>query len=217
MTSSVSVLFDLDGTLLDTVPDLALALNLLLQRHGKATLPVEQIRPQVSNGARGMLSLAFPHHVVYAEQSPLVQEFLTIYEELLGQDTTLFPGIPELITYLNQQHIPLAIVTNKAQRFAEPLVQQFPLLAAIPVLVCGDTLPVFKPSPKPLLHAIQFMSPSTATYWYIGDADKDIEAGKAANMQTAVASWGYIPSTQEAKQWQANQFLKQPNDLLMHL
>jgi phosphoglycolate phosphatase len=208
-----TVLFDLDGTLLDTAPDLALALNTLLIEHQYQPLPLATIRPWVSLGTTALIRKGFN----LGEMEPLDalrQRFLTIYTEHLADQTCLFPGMEEVLTTLESQRIQWGVVTNKAARLTDSLMQQLGLAQRSVCNISGDTLAQCKPHPAPLLHACQVAGSIPEQCIYVGDASRDIEAGQRAGMRTLVALYGYIEDHETPAQWGATGMLNQPLDLL---
>ena len=153
MKKAKAVLFDLDGTLLDTAPDLVGALNQVLIAHGKTPMPVAEVRPYVSRGARGILQCGLGLDSESEAYLPYVEEFLEYYRGALCRDSSPFEGIPELLNRLDASALRWGVVTNKMASLTEPLLEQMKLLDRMHVLVSGDTLPEKKPSPRPLLHA----------------------------------------------------------------
>ncbi|WP_133469533.1 HAD family hydrolase [Paraglaciecola marina] len=216
-TKPNAMLFDLDGTLLETAKDLGNALNHVLLTKERPLVTYEQYRNIASDGAKGMLELGFGEELEFLDFEDLRQQFLTHYENNICVDTIFFEGIETLLNELNQQSIPWGIVTNKPEFLTQKLIQSFPLLQACKVVISGDSLPERKPHPKPLLYAqeqLEIQSPNT---WYIGDAQRDIEAANAANMTSVVAEYGYLPSIQESHNWSADIHIRQPLDLLAFL
>lgn len=212
-----AVLFDLDGTLVDTAPDLAYALNQLLQSQGKAELPFEQIRPVASHGARGLLQLGFGIGPEHADYPRLVDRFLAIYQLNLSRHSQLFDGMAEVLTSLESQGIAWGVVTNKPTYLTEPLLRQLGLKDRCQTLVCGDTLPQRKPDPAPLQLAASHLRIAPQHCLYIGDAERDIEAGRNAGMATAVALYGYIATDDQPEHWQADYRLAKVEHLLPSL
>lgn len=208
------VLLDLDGTLADTAPDLAAAANRLRIAHGMEPLAIAELRPYVSHGARGMVGRAFgvlPDDARYAE---LRQEFLREYESALCVDSILFPGMDDTLLQLEQRGIRWGIVTNKFARFTVPLVQALNLSERAVCVVSGDTTPFSKPHPAPLLHALSCTSIDAAAAVYVGDDQRDINAGRAAGMRTVVASYGYLGNGAPYQQWGADAVVHAPSELL---
>lgn len=213
MKTPVGILFDLDGTVLDTAPEFATCLNEFLRAQNKTEITVQALRPYVSKGARGMCKFGFPE-LDNEQFETIVQSFLARYLQGLGQQTQLFVGIVEMIQTLVQNHIPWGIVTNKHERFALPLIKQFAALSSVGIVVGGDTTPEPKPSPRPLLHAATALNLTASHCWYIGDAKSDVDASKAAGMRCAIANYGYLPPDEDAKYWQADTYIDTPQDLL---
>ena len=212
-----TVLFDLDGTLVDTAPDLALALNLLREEMGRRPLPFERIRPQVSHGGTALIRLGFDRQPGEAEFDPLRQRFLELYQQNLTTHTRLFPGMEQLLNTLEQSNIAWGVVTNKPGWLTEPLMQQLQLEQRAGCVVSGDTLPQSKPHPAPMLHACHQTGSTPAECIYIGDAQRDIEAGHAAGMKTLVALFGYIGKQDKPEQWGADGMIKEPQEILAHI
>lgn len=215
-----AILFDLDGTLLDTAADLGLALNTMLAERSVPTLPYELIRPVASHGSHGLLTLGFAENytaVSAAEQAQLKAEFLNRYASNVCVKTNWFAGVEALLEELNQRGIITGIVTNKPTQFTQPIVAAFPLLAQMPVVVSGDTLAVAKPNAEPLLYAAKKINTAPAHCWYVGDAERDIVAGCAAGMTTFLAEWGYISATDTPETWGADHNLVQPHNLLQSI
>ena len=207
-----AILFDLDGTLADTAPDLAGAMNRLRLARGLQPTPYEQLRPVASAGARGLIGAAFglkPDDDGYEE---LRVGFLDNYASALAVDSRLFDGIPALLDGLSSRGIAWGIVTNKAARFTEPLVRQIGLEQAACV-ISGDTASHSKPHPAPLLEAARRMQVEPGQCWYVGDDLRDIQAGRAAGMLTIAAAWGYCGHAEPAT-WQADRLIEKPLDLL---
>lgn len=209
------VLFDLDGTLADTAPDLGGALNELLERYGREVLPLQRLRPVASSGARGMLGEGFgitPADPYYEE---LREEYYQLYESRLCRDTRLFDGIDDLIATLDARAIPWGIVTNKVTRFAMPLVAQLPALARSRCLVCGDTYDRPKPYPDPLIGAASQLALPPAELIYVGDDERDMLAASAAGMPGVVARYGYLGlDATPPEEWPAAHHIDTPGALL---
>lgn len=208
------VLLDLDGTLVDTAPDLAAAANRMRIAHGMEPLPIAELRPYVSHGARGMVGRAFdvaPDNARYAE---LRQEFLREYESALCVDSSLFPGMDDTLQHLERRGIRWGIVTNKFARFTLPLVQALKLSERAACVVSGDTTPFSKPHPAPLLHALSCASVDARAAMYVGDDQRDIKAGRAAGVRTVVASYGYLGNGVPYQQWGADAVVHCPSELL---
>lgn len=210
-----AVLFDLDGTLVDTAPDLAAAINAVRTDRGLAPAPYEQLRPVASAGARGLIGAAFGLTPDAPDYDALRTAFLSNYAGALAVHSHFFEGIGELLSTLEARGILWGIVTNKAASLTGPLVQQIGLGTAACV-VSGDTTPHAKPHPEPLFEACRRINLPPADCWYVGDDLRDIQAGKAAGMPTLAAAWGYCGQTAPAS-WDADVILDKPLQLLKHL
>jgi phosphoglycolate phosphatase len=207
-----AILFDLDGTLADTAPDLAAAVNLLRSARGLETTPYEVLRPTASAGARGMIGASFGLTPQDAGFDELKTGFFNNYEAAIAVHTTLFDGVPELLDGLRQAGLAWGIVTNKPARFTDPLL---PLigLAHAGCIISGDTTPHAKPHPEPLLEAARRLGLAPEQCWYVGDDLRDIQAGQAAGMATVACAWGYCGATEPAG-WSADHLLASPHELL---
>lgn len=212
-----TVLFDLDGTLLDTAPDLAAALNTVLEENNRDPLPYETIRGVVSHGGIALIKLGFRIDEQDPEFEALRQRLLAIYRDNLSNLTRLFPGMEEVLERLEQNGRNWGIVTNKPAWLTEPLVADLGLLERAACVVSGDTLNERKPHPAPMLHACELAGSTPRQCVYIGDAQRDIEAGRNASMQTLVALFGYFLEDDRPHEWQADGLLEQPLDLLAWL
>jgi phosphoglycolate phosphatase len=215
MTASVqAVLFDLDGTLIDSAPDLAGACNDMRAERGLPALPYATLRAMVGSGARGMVGLGFgltPDDAGYAE---LRDEFLGRYEGRMTRETRVFADMLPILDALRSRGLLWGIVTNKATRFAEPLVAWLDFGSTVPALVCGDTTPNAKPHPAPLLEAARRLKVPPAACVYVGDDRRDVDAGRAAGMRTIAAGWGYLGQGEPAAAWGADAVIERPADLL---
>ena len=208
------MLLDLDGTLADTAPDLAAAANRMREARGIDPLPVSELRPYVSHGARGMIGRAFnvtPHDGRY---DALRREFLRQYEAALCVDSALFPQMDDALQQLEQRGIKWGIVTNKLARYTNPLVQALKLASRAACVVSGDTTPFSKPHPAPLLHALAAAGVDATAAAYVGDDQRDIEAGRAAGVRTVVASYGYLGDGVPYRDWGADDVIHSPPELL---
>jgi N-acetyl-D-muramate 6-phosphate phosphatase len=212
-----AVLFDLDGTLVDTAPDMTAALNRLRIEHGQEALPFERLRPYVSRGSNGLLSVGFGDGQTAPERAALVERFLALYSADLCNDSKPFAGIAAVLDWIEQRGLPWGIVTNKPGWLARPLLERLALTGRAGCLVSGDCLPERKPHPRPLLHAAEQIGRAPAACVYVGDDLRDVQAGQAAGMQTVVARWGYIPPDQEPRDWNAEVYLDNPAALLTWL
>jgi 2-phosphoglycolate phosphatase len=209
-----AVLFDLDGTLIDSAPDLAGAANALRADHGLPALPYEQLRPMVGAGARGMIGRAFGIGPGDAEFEPLRDAFLARYESGMLERTRLFDGVPELLASIRVAGLAWGIVTNKASRFALPVVQGLGLMALSDTLVCGDTTAHAKPHPEPLWEAARRVGCAPEDCLYVGDDLRDVQAGRAAGMATIAAAWGYLGEGEDIEAWGADAIIERPDQLL---
>lgn len=209
------VLFDLDGTLVDTAADLHAVLNQLLARYQQPNIPLEQVIPIGSDGIYPLLSLGFNHSLSQAEKQRLRIEFIDIYQRFPTRYCQLFDGVEETLTTLTDANVPWGIVTNKPTNLTLPLMDKFSIFAASSVLVCGDTLAQRKPDPAPMHHAKQALDiEKSENILYVGDAKRDIDAGNAADMHTAIAEWGYISEQSNTQDWGAKYLLSDPRELL---
>lgn len=211
-----AVLFDLDGTLIDSAPDLAAAANRMRARRGLEPLPLERFRPMVGAGARGMLAIAFGLAPEAADFDAMRQEFFDEYESDMSSGTSVFPEAVAVLEALDAAGLPWGIVTNKAARFAGPVVAAVGLGRA-GVLVCGDTTPHAKPHPQPLLEAARRLGVSPGDCVYVGDDLRDVQAGRAAGMATLAAAWGYLGVGEAIGDWGADGLMNSPVDLLKWL
>ena len=199
-----AVLFDLDGTLLDTAPDMAAALNQLCEHHSLPTLDYQRVRTTVSHGARALITLAFDISEDNERFEPLRQEFLQLYSRQLVRHTAPFDGIDTLLLQLEQRQIPWGIVTNKPRAYTIPILQTLKLNHRCQAVVCPDDVSRTKPDPEPLFKACDQIECEPGNTVYIGDHQRDIEAGKRAGMLTIATAYGYIPSTDNIEDWQAD-------------
>lgn len=209
-----AVLFDLDGTLIDSAPDLGAAADKMRLDRGLPSLPLELYRPMAGAGARGMLGVAFGITPDHADYAGLREEFFTNYEGCMTQRTYAFTGIAELIAQLLQRGLAWGVVTNKATRFTRPLTQGMDLFATARAVVAGDTTAHAKPHPAPLLEAARLLSLEPRRCIYVGDDERDVAAGRAAGMRTVAASYGYLGSQADTRQWGADAHIHTPLDLL---
>lgn len=208
-----TVLFDLDGTFADTAPDLADALNHTLSNHNRPVIELEQIRQVVSHGGRALIELGFNMNEQDPNFEPLRQELLGYYQEDLAKHTQLFPGINKLLLEIEAANMHWGIVTNKPAWLTDPLMASLEMHSQPCSIVSGDTLPERKPHPAPLLHAGQQCQTGPANCIYIGDAERDIIAGKQAGMLTLVALYGYISNDDDPDDWQADGYINSPDEI----
>ena len=209
-----TVLFDLDGTLVDTATDLGYALNLQLERHDKPTLSDATIRPFASHGSRGLIGLGFGVTPKDVNFLALRDEYLSLYDQVFTRSPRLFDGMDDVLKALEKQKLKWGIVTNKPRRFTQPLVASLGLHTRAVCVVSGDDAIKPKPSPETLLLACKEAQVKPNQCIYIGDAARDIEAGRAAGMKTAVALFGYIDKTDKPHEWGADAMIQAPSDIL---
>jgi phosphoglycolate phosphatase len=211
------ILFDLDGTLIDSAPDLAAAANRLRAEYDLAPLPEADLRPMVGSGARGMVGIAFGVGPDDPRFPGLRDAFLAHYETGLLQRTCAFAGIEALLAGLEARGLPWGIVTNKAERFTRPIVEGLGLASRAAVVVCGDTTPRAKPFPDPLLHAARVLGLEAADIVYVGDDHRDAQAAQAAGMPMLAATWGYLGLGEPIHAWGADALVQAPGDVLSWL
>ena len=208
-----AILFDLDGTLIDTAPEMHFSMNILLEEEGQNPLPYESVRPHVSNGVMGIFKNIF-------EDNPKLggrrfKRYLDIYEDHLGTNAKIFPGIDEVLSAIEGQDINWGVVTNKSKRFAKPLLRKLKLLNRTSCLVCGDTTSNLKPDPEPINYALSLLQiTNTKTSFYIGDSKKDIDAAKAAGISSIACTYGYIADDTEPKNWNADFYVDHAMEIL---
>jgi 2-phosphoglycolate phosphatase len=209
-----TVLFDLDGTLADTAPDLAAALNFVLEAEGEAALPFERIRPVVSHGGIALLRLGFGIEPGTARFDDLRERFLGHYRKHIVQRTRLFPGMAGVLDHIERRGMRWGVVTNKPGWLTEPLIAGLGLAARAAAVVSGDTLAQRKPDPAPMLLACRQAGCAAAECLYVGDAARDVEAGRNAGMRTLVALFGYIDAQDEPTAWGADGMVESPQEIL---
>jgi 2-phosphoglycolate phosphatase len=209
-----AVLFDLDGTLLDSAPDLGGAAESLRQARGLPPLPPEAYRAHAGSGARGMLRVAFDMSPDHPEFSLLRTAFLDAYASRMLQLTRPFDGVQSMLERLSGARMPWGVVTNKAERLTQPLARAMRLFDAAGAIVCGDTTPYAKPHPAPLLEAARRMGVAPELCVYVGDDERDIIAGRAAGMRTVVARYGYLGPGADVDTWGADAHIDRPLDVL---
>lgn len=209
-----AVLFDLDGTLLDTAPDMVSALNALRAEQGLDPVPFTQARPHVSHGALALVRLGFPH---LADHEPLRLRYLELYRERLAVHTQPFDGVPELLAALERSGTAWGVVTNKPGWLTLPLLDALDLRRRAAVIVSGDTVSERKPHPMPLLHAAQALERATPECLYVGDAERDVQAAVAAGMPVLVALFGYIGVEEAPQRWPADGWISAPLETLQWL
>jgi len=208
-----AVLFDLDGTLIDSAPDLAGACNEMRVERGLAPLPYIELRRMVGSGARGMVGVSFGLVPGDAGYEALRDEFLARYEARMTRDTKVFEEMLPVLGWLADAGMPWGIVTNKATRFAVPLVEWLGLAGRAATLICGDTVAHSKPHPAPLLEAARRLALAPGECAYVGDDRRDVDAGRAAAMRTVVAAWGYLGAGDAPAEWGADHLIERPGEL----
>lgn len=209
-----AVLFDLDGTVIDSAPDLAGAANDMRQARGLAPVPYAQLRPRVGSGARGMVGAAFGVGPEDATFEAMRVEFLDRYTQRLLRETTFFPAMVGVLAAIEAASLPWGIVTNKHERFTRPIVDGLGIAQRTKAVVCGDTTPHAKPHPAPLLEAAARLGVAAEACVYVGDDRRDIEAAHAAGMPAAAAAWGYLDANDPVAEWGADIVADTPQALL---
>ncbi len=212
-----AVLFDLDGTLIDSAPDLGAAADKLRTDRGLPSLPFQDYRPMAGAGARGMLQVAFGMTPEHPDFLALREEFFLNYEACMTERTYAFDGVAELIEQLTRRQLLWGVVTNKSKRFTEPLTRAMPLFASARAVVSGDTTPHSKPHPEPLLEAARRLALAPERCLYVGDDERDIVAGHAAGMGTVAATYGYLGQKTDVASWGAHAHINSPLGLLQLL
>jgi N-acetyl-D-muramate 6-phosphate phosphatase len=208
-----AIFFDLDGTLIDSAPDLAAAADKLRTDRGLSSIAYERYRPVAGAGARGMLGVAFEMKPDHKDYEAFREEFYVNYESSLTTRTFAFDGISQTLDEIKRNKMLWGIVTNKSQRFTNPLVAQMPLLHGAAAVISGDSTPYTKPHPEPVLAAARIAGVDPKNCWYVGDDKRDIESGCAAGMLTVAACWGYM-GEHAVESWGADAVAYQPRDLL---
>lgn len=214
---SPAILFDLDGTLVDTAPDLGLALNLQRERHGLPPLPQPIIRPYASHGSQGLLKVGFGLTPQSTTFDAMRVEYLDLYDQVFDRSPKLFPGMSELLQALQSGGLRWGVVTNKPRRFTMPIMQALGIHDIAACIVSGDDAPRAKPHPDTLLLACEIAGLDPAACYYVGDAERDIQAGHAAGMRTVVARYGYLDEHDTPELWGAEALIDAPLDLLDQL
>lgn len=209
-----AVLFDLDGTLVDTAPDMAASLNQILKEEGLNTLSLETIRPHVSKGGLAMTRLAFSQHRSEDDIEPLRLRFLDYYLHNIADHSTLFDGFDSLLKSFEQQSVLWGVVTNKPGWLTDPLMTALKLDGRSAVTISGDTTAERKPHPLPLQTAAQAININCENCLYVGDDPRDISAGNAANMQTVIAKYGYIEEGAKLEDWLADSIIEHPEQIM---
>jgi N-acetyl-D-muramate 6-phosphate phosphatase len=212
-----AVLFDLDGTLIDSAPDLGAAADEMRLRRGMASKPLADYRPHVGSGARGMLQVAFGMDVQHLDYERYKEEFFELYESCLTQRTRLFDDVDLLVASLLERGLSWGVVTNKAQRFTTPITFSMSLFGSASAVISGDTTPHAKPHPEPLLEAARRMSLPPEQCIYVGDDERDIRAGRSAGMWTVAARYGYLGAGADVSSWGADAEVSSPLQVLQLL
>ena len=209
-----AVLFDLDGTLIDSAPDLGAAANQMRVERGLPSLPLEHYRSMAGAGARGMLGVAFGMNIDDPRFDAMREEFFVNYARCMTQRTTVFVGVDDLIREISLRGIAWGVVTNKSSRFTDPLTRAMPLFGSAKAIVSGDTTPYAKPHPEPLLEAARRLGVAPSRCVYVGDDERDVVAGKAAGMKTVAACYGYLGDKTSTQEWGAHARIDSPMELL---
>lgn len=212
-----AVLFDLDGTLIDSAPDLGAAADKMRTERGLSSFPLEHYRHMAGAGARGMLGIAFDMTPEHPEFMAYREEFFVNYENAMTERTRIFDGVVDMIDALVKRGLPWGVVTNKSSRFTDPLTSAIPLFATARAIVSGDTTPHAKPHPEPLLEAARRLQVAPEHCVYVGDDERDIVAGLAAGMGTVAATYGYLGQQSEVARWNAHLHINSPLELLNSL
>ncbi len=213
MKAAGCLLFDLDGTLLDTAPDMIAALNRVLEDEGRPPIPTSRLRDHVSHGSAALVRLAFGERQADADFESRKARFLRYYRDNLCVETTLFPGMAEVLDQAEASGVPWGVVTNKPGWLTDPLMEQIGLMTRAACVISGDSTAERKPHPLPMLTAARLAGVAPAECLYVGDAERDIQAGRAAGMRTLVAAWGYIDGGQQAETWGADGAVAHPGEL----
>ncbi len=212
-----AVLFDLDGTLIDSAPDLGAAADKMRTDRGLPSLAAELYRPMAGAGARGMLGVAFGLTPEHPDYESMREEFFVNYERCMTERTYAFAGVAELIGRLLERDLAWGVVTNKMQRFTEPLTRAMPMFASARAIISGDTTPHAKPHPAPLFEAARRLGLHPQRCVYVGDDERDIVAGQAAGMATVAATYGYLGQKTDVSRWGAHATINSPVELLQLL
>jgi len=212
-----TVLFDLDGTLVDTAPDMAAALDILCREECQPALPYDKVRPAVSNGSVALIKLAFGEVKDEDRLAHLKQRYLDIYKSNICIDSTPFTGIEKVLDHIEDNGLKWGVVTNKPGWLTLPLMDRLQLSERAATIVSGDTTQNSKPHPDPMHHACGEADSDSDECLYIGDARRDIEAGKNAGMKTLIAGYGYIDLDEDVSTWGADAIINRPEEILLHL
>ncbi|MCW8924434.1 MAG: HAD-IA family hydrolase [Gammaproteobacteria bacterium] len=210
-------MFDLDGTLIDTAPDMAAALDQLCREEDQLLLPFDQVRPVVSDGSVALVKLAFGHELDDERLEYLKSRYLNIYKQKIAVHSKLFEGTQAVLDQLEQQGLNWGVVTNKPGWLTLPLMEALGLADHAACIVSGDTTENRKPHPEPMYHACELAGSHAEECMYIGDAHRDIEAGNNAGMKTLIALYGYIKDSENTEDWKADHSIDKPEEILQHL
>lgn len=209
-----SLLLDLDGTLVDTAPDMVGALDRVLQNHGQAVSDYEISSKLVSNGGKALIEHGFGEQLEDYDTEQLLQEFLSTYKQHVADNSIVYAGMDQVLSWCEERDIAWGVITNKPLHLAKDLLAGLCLLDRCKILLGGDSLPVKKPDPVPLLHASMLLNYAPSQCLYVGDHERDIQAANAAGMDSAVALWGYIQADHTPEDWQAKYLLNSTSGLL---
>lgn len=209
-----ALLLDLDGTLVDTAPDMVGSLNRVLSKHNKPLANVAIASKLVSNGGKALIEHGFGDELDAEKCAELVQEFLVDYKQNVAKDSLVYEGMLECLEFCESNKLKWGVITNKPLHLAKDLLEGLGLLERCAILLGGDSLPVSKPDPVPMLHTCMVLSLAPSECLYVGDHERDIIAGNAAGMDSATALWGYIADSESPESWKANYMLNSPNGLL---
>ena len=212
-----AVLFDLDGTLIDSAPDLGAAADKMRTDRGLTSLPLEHYRHMAGAGARGMIGIAFGITPEHPDFEAMKEEFFVNYENCMTERTQIFEGVVDMVASLVALGMPWGVVTNKSSRFTDPLTSSMPLFATAGTIVSGNTTPHAKPHPEPLYEAARRLAVDPSRCIYVGDDERDIVAGLAAGMGTVAATYGYLGQQADISSWNAHLQIDSPIDLLKFL
>jgi phosphoglycolate phosphatase len=209
-----AVLFDLDGALVDTAPDLAAALNAVLEQHGNKPINYSSIRSIISNGASGLIVLGFGKNLSESEQAELKSALISHYQQHIAHQSTLFEGLATALLHLENLDIPWGIVTNKPEYLTLALLDKLALREKAACIVCGDQVSSPKPHPESIYLACKKLNVAPKNAIYIGDAQRDIRAGRMAGLKTIACAYGYIPADENISDWQADMIVESSQELL---
>lgn len=212
-----AVLFDLDGTLLDTAEDLGRALNSFLSTRKEPPLSISQIRPMAGSGCKGLLKLGLDMDEHHPDYRSSCEELLALYQHHLFDTTQLFPGMAEVLACIEKNGLPWGVVTNKPAKFTDQLMGHLKLVQRAGCVISGDTLKNHKPHPEPILHACQILQQHPSDCLYIGDSKVDVVACKAAGSISLAALYGYIPANDDPATWQADGYIQHPSEIIRWL